>query len=129
MSIEYHAAYIWRRQFEDISVIDVGRSPRPNVSSDIILRRWKNIFTTGNQIPMNEQLCCTVARAMWQVALRVAQAWRVHIETAQPKNINLILETPWLLRLGRWDLDTSSPLGFAIRESPSGFDELFIFLA
>jgi hypothetical protein len=47
----------------------------------------------------------------------------------EPLDDALTLETPWLLRLGRWDLNTASPLGFAIRESPSGFDELFIFLA
>jgi hypothetical protein len=129
VSVELHAAYIWRCQFEEPPAIVCGYPNHPRNRSDILFESWIEILDAGGRIILNEQLCKMLARAAWRAALRIAQAWRAEIEAPTAGQNFIYLDRVWLLRLGRWDLDGASPLGFALKAAPSGFDDLFLFVA
>jgi hypothetical protein len=98
VSVEEHAAYIWRRQFEDIAVIDVGRPAHLSNHFDSFLEWWANVQRTGRKVIMTEQFCRMLAHAAWHAALRIAQAWREYIEVAiAARQKCLTMEEPWLL--------------------------------
>jgi hypothetical protein len=128
VSVEHHAAYIWRSQFEDVDAIGFSCPVYQRKRSDSFYEWWANLPTTGRRLFMNEQLCSMLARAAWRAALRTALAWRTYIEVAPPGQRLIAIDRDWLLRLGRWDLNVASPLGHAFRPTPSGFDDLFLFV-
>ncbi len=129
VSVELHAAYIWRCQFEEPALIACGCPNYPRIRSGILFESWMEILDAGGRLVLNEQLCKMLARAAWRAALRVARAWRAEIETLSAGQNFIYLDRAWLLRMGRWDLNGASPLGFALKKTSSDFDDLFLFVA
>lgn len=129
VSVELHAAYIWRHQFEDSDAIGVGRPVILGNHFEQSLELLREHSGPRWHVAMNDQFRATFARASWHAALRVAEAWKVEVETATSEERRLTLDQSWMSRLGRWDLLSASPVGFVLRKSSSRSEDLIPFIA
>lgn len=131
ISVQQHAAYIWRCQFEELAALNAGvctDSPRDRRFEDF-RTRW----TGSSRVPttrkfMNDDGWLAISHALWFAAVRVAQEWGDYLVASIQTQTRPTISEAWLARLGRWELRTASPVGLARTTNAAGWDELHPFV-
>lgn len=130
VSIDEHAIYIWRSQFESGNTVDVEIS-KIGLAENLFTRfaqHWSNIYLHFMALlPHHEWV--VLADIIWRAAVRIAEAWSQHVRRCHEKNEKVRLNEAWLARLGRWDLLNSSPIGVAKCFSSHAPESVRLFIA
>lgn len=130
VSVEQHAAYIWRCQFQNCYSIGQPELPdRGNVKFTNALKRLSALALPSGMTFTGHRACEELARTMWRASLRVALAWRSHLEASFAKRIKPPVDEAWLQRVGRWDWRKASPIGVAHLHAPPGAGAVRLFIS
>lgn len=129
VSVERHATYIWRSQFESYGqIVWTATLEAAEVGQiDEFFSRFASAFLTPGSKFASEGYF-QLAHVIWLAAFKVASAWRAHLEDSIKRRQSPPLNAAWLSRLGRWDLQTASPIGVAQIITPSGEQAVRLFL-